>query len=316
MHSPLLFIIFNRPDTTARVFARIREARPPRLYIAADGPRPQREGEAQQCEAARAAVSGVDWPCEVQTLYRDQNLGCRDAVSSALDWFFSHEEEGVVLEDDCLPSPDFFSFSDTMLEHHRADERVRHINGSNFQHGRKRGEASYYFSRLSNVWGWASWRRAWRDYDKNLASHTEDQIYAEFLSVFGDPILATAWWTDAVQAKRRIVNTWDFQLVATNLIKRGLVIVPNTNLISNIGFDTRASHTLKHDPKRADLATGTLGPLTHPTAFVPDVEADRYVMSHDYPLEARYAKYGRLKYRLKRWAAAHGGPQRWHRAGT
>jgi len=317
MKSPLLFLVFNRPDTTAQVFARIRESRPSRLYIAADGPRPTRPDEARQCAEARAIATKIDWPCQVVTLFREKNLGCKEAVSSAIDWFFSHEEEGIVLEDDCLPAPDFFHFCDTLLAHYRNDRRIRHIAGCNFQQGTRRGDGAYYFSNLTHVWGWATWRRAWHDYDKNLARHSEDEIFEHLETRFHDPLLA-AWWLEmAVSIKKQRVDTWDIQLALTNLMNDGLSIIPNVNLISNIGFDSRATHTIEPDQNKNALPTGSLDNICHPTTHKPDLEADLFTLALEFaPSEARRRKYNRLKYRLKRFAARLQGPRSWKRAGT
>jgi hypothetical protein len=161
-------MIFRRPDFTSRVFEQIRNVRPARLYIAADGPRSGREGEQQLCIETRAIIEQIDWDCELKTLFREKNLGCKMAISSAIDWFFEQEEEGIILEDDCLPNQSFFRFCDTMLEKYRNDDRIRHISGCNLQHGKKWGTASYYFSNLTHAWGWANWRRVWKDYDRDL----------------------------------------------------------------------------------------------------------------------------------------------------
>ena len=160
--SAVLFVVFNRPDTTKRVFEAIRLAKPKRLYITTDGPRPNMPDDVQLCKQTREIVSVVDWDCEVKTLFREENAGCKNGVSAAINWFFDHEEEGIILEDDCLPANSFFKFCDTLLEKYRYDTRVRHITGCNLQFGKKWGDASYYFSNLTNGWGWASWRRAWR----------------------------------------------------------------------------------------------------------------------------------------------------------
>ena len=169
MRSPILFLVFNRPDVTQRVFDAIRQARPPKLYIAADGPRKNKVGEVERCALVQEIVSQVDWPCEVSKLIRQENLGCKIAISSAIDWFFSKEPEGIILEDDCLPHPDFFPYCDELLERYRNNERVGMISGDNFQNGIKRGDGDYYFSQFCHIWGWASWARAWKKYDANLA---------------------------------------------------------------------------------------------------------------------------------------------------
>ena len=166
--SPILFLIFNRPETTKKVFSAIKEVQPPRLYIAADGPRSEQPDEADHCELARTIATKVDWDCEVKTLFRDQNLGIRIAVSQAIDWFFEQEPEGIILEDDCLPDQSFFWFCKELLEKYRNDTRIMHIGGTNFQFGKNRTNYSYYFSRYAHIWGWASWRRAWEYYDEKL----------------------------------------------------------------------------------------------------------------------------------------------------
>ncbi len=312
--SPVLFLVFNRPDTTARVFSRIRDARPSKLFIAADGPRDTREGEAQLCAEVQKIATNVDWPCDVKTLFRTQNLGCKHAVASAITWFFEQVEEGIILEDDCEPAPDFFPFCDALLSHYRHDTRIRHIGGSNLQHGRRHGDASYYFSRLSHVWGWATWRRAWKDYDPELSAFSDSQIDA-FVRNHHEPAAAAAWLDMIRGARNGTLDTWDIQWVFTNWIQDGLGIIPNVNLISNIGFDARATHTVTHCSNNAALATGTLAQIIHPSAFTPASEADAYTLALDFNLSQRRRKANRLKYRLKRWIARHGGPARWHRAG-
>ena len=154
MHSPVLFLVFNRPETTRQVFEAIRTAKPPRLYIAADGPRLEREGERASCEEVRKIALEVDWECDVNTLFRVENLGCKRGPSEGISWFFEHEDEGIILEDDCLPDQSFFSFCEELLERYRNDTRIMAISGNNFQHGRKRTEYSYYFSRYFHGWGW------------------------------------------------------------------------------------------------------------------------------------------------------------------
>lgn len=173
MNCPVLFLIFNRPDTTRKVFAEIRRAKPARLYIAADGPRKERTTDIALCEQTRDIINEIDWPCQSYTLYRKENLGCKLAVSSAINWFFEREESGIILEDDCLPHPTFFKFCEIMLERYKDDTRVMHIGGSNFQEGMIRGDGDYYYSKWTPVWGWASWRRAWKNYDVNMVKWIE-----------------------------------------------------------------------------------------------------------------------------------------------
>src|SRR3989344_7840291 len=160
--TPVAFLLFNRPETTARVFAASARAKPPNLLVVADGPRANRPGEAELCAAARAVIEKVDWDCEVVTHFSEVNLGCKCRMSSGVDWVFQTVPEAILLEDDCLPHPSFFRFCEEMLEGYRNDERISMIGGTNFQKGRERSPDSYYFSRYTHIWGWASWRRAWQ----------------------------------------------------------------------------------------------------------------------------------------------------------
>ena len=168
VQSPVLLLIFNRPDTTFRVFQQIRKAKPGKLYIAADGPRNGNTTDAELCKNARSITGKIDWDCKLETLFNDDNKGCKIAVSTAINWFLDHEEEGIILEDDCLPSDSFFYFCDAMLERYRFDYRISTITGSNLQAGKKWGTACYYFSQFSNIWGWATWKRFWKNYDPGL----------------------------------------------------------------------------------------------------------------------------------------------------
>ena len=165
MNTPsVLFVIFRRPEATARVFEAIRRARPSRLFVAADGPRPGRQDEAELCRQTRAVVERVDWPCQVVTRFQETNQGIKEGVTGAISWFFSQVDEGIILEDDCLPHPDFFPYCAALLKQYRDDERVFHVGGNNFQPKSRVMAESYYFSRYNHIWGWATWKRAWDRY--------------------------------------------------------------------------------------------------------------------------------------------------------
>ncbi len=236
--TPVLFLIFNRPETTRRVFTAIREYRPERLFVAADGPRSGHPGEEERCRLARAAALACDWPCEVNTRLLPANLGCRNAVSSALNWFFGMVDEGIVLEDDCLPSPDFFRFAGIMLERYRDNPRIMHISGVNFQDGVKRGNSDIFFSTIPHIWGWASWRRAWRNYDVEMSDFLRLNDSGELEKMLpGTPYLR---WVLLRMMKQTFLqspyfNTWDVQWHYALARHRGLAVAPNVNLVSNIG---------------------------------------------------------------------------------
>lgn len=273
---PVLFLVFNRPDTTARVFEAIRRARPERLYVAADGPRPDRVGEDEKVREVRGIVDRVDWPCEVRTLFREENLGCKRAVSEAISWFFEAEPEGIVLEDDCLPEPSFFRFCGELLARYRDDERVAMISGDNFQFGRQRTDASYYFSRYLHIWGWASWRRAWKHYDVGATAWPtmRDDGWLASLTSSADE---ARFWSKAFQAVYDgSLDTWDYQWVLAAWSQNMLAAMPETNLISNIGFGSEATHT-RGQNAYAEMSTAPMTfPLRHPEIVLPNPQADAF----------------------------------------
>jgi hypothetical protein len=278
---PVLFLVFSRPDTTKQVFEAIRAQRPSRLYVAADGPRQSRPGESALCEETRKVATAVDWPCELKTLFRDSNMGCRNAVSSAITWFFENEPEGMILEDDCLPSQDFFRFCRDLLSRYRDDEKVMHIAGINFQFGVRRGEASYYFSRIPHIWGWASWRRAWRLYDVEMKGLPDFIASGAMKDVF--PRRERSWqgFLGEFQATSQgKINTWDYQWGFTLCKEGGLSIIPNVNLVSNIGS---AATTHEMDTRTLHLPFGELGEIIHPNSMTPDLDADETTCKMMFP---------------------------------
>ncbi|MBB5397096.1 nucleotide-diphospho-sugar transferase [Mucilaginibacter sp. AK015] len=299
--SPVLFIIFNRPETTRRVFEQIRQSRPSRLYIAADGPRTDKPDEGTLCADARKIADEVDWPCDVKTLFRETNLGCKEAVSAGITWFFDQEEEGIVLEDDCLPANDFFRFCDTMLEKYRHDTRIRHICGSNYQHGKKWGTASYYFSNLTHVWGWAGWRRVWQEYDKELTQYHAEDVRPQLETIFTDRFIVEVWGNIFKHLKAGDIDTWDYQLTYLNFFNNSLSVIPNVNLVSNIGFGQQATNTVNQHSLNANMPLQQLGTIVHPVYILPAKEADSDTLNYEFEIPRRWKKYNKPKYKLKRW---------------
>lgn len=277
LNTPVAFLIFNRPDTTERVFNEIARAKPPKLLVVADGPRAARSGEAEQCAKTRAIIDRVDWNCEVLTNYADTNMGCKARVASGIDWIFSQVEECIILEDDCLPEPTFFRFCEEMLVRYRDNPRVGMVSGGNLQFGRKRGRASYYFSRYTHIWGWASWRRAWRLYDRDIALWPafRDEGWAHaFFRTQGE----RDYWSNSFQAVYDgKLDTWDCSWTFTAFVHGLLQVAPNVNLISNIGFGPQATHTHVVGI-HANMPTEPMQfPLSHPTFVLQDPDADRYI---------------------------------------
>jgi hypothetical protein len=257
------------------VFEAIRSARPAKLYIAADGPRPQWVGEAEACEQARNAVEIVDWPCEVHRLYREENVGCRSGISEAISWFLGEVGEGVILEDDCLPTREFFEFSAKLLERYRHDERVMHINGSNFHAGKRWSSHGYYFSRYNHGWGWATWKRAWDQFNLDL-SGLEEFLQVARRTGFWDSKKEGRYWGKTLrQARDLVVDAWDYQWNYAMWSRGGLCVYPEVNMISNIGFGVGATNTTEAGKGKGFLATGVQEDWTHPRFLVRHRPADQ-----------------------------------------
>jgi hypothetical protein len=286
--------MFNRPDTTARVFEAIREAEPPQLLVIADGPRPDHPQDVEKCAAARAIIEGVDWDCEVLTDFAESNMGCGLRVSSGLDWVFSEVEKAIILEDDCLPHPTFFRFCQELLDKYRHDKRIMGISGNNFQFGWQRTSYSYYFSRYSHCWGWATWRRAWRHYDREMELWPVVRK-GNWLQDMSRSKYTVAYWTRMLsETYAGKIDTWDYQWLLSCWIQSGLTVLPNVNLVSNIGFRPDATHTTGASHYSNMPVEPMPFPLQHPPFVIRDAKAD----SRDQ--EIRYEKsQSRIRMRIK-----------------
>lgn len=281
--TPVLLMAWRRPETTRQVIDAMRAVAPSRVFVACDGPRDGHPDEAEAVRACRALIDrAIDWPCTVERLYRDSNRGCRRGVSEALQWFFGRVDEGIVLEDDCVPHVDFFSYCAQLLERYRNDTRIWCISGDNFQDGAWRGDGSYYFSHYTHVWGWASWRRVWQHYDDGLQRWPAFRASGLLPSVFGDPVEADYWrgiWDRL--SEEGIPDTWDYQLLFACVSNGGLTVLPNQNLVRNIGFGMGATHTVDVNHFHPQPAHGIL-PLRHPGFVVRDPVADAYAFDHHF----------------------------------
>jgi hypothetical protein len=287
MKSPLLFMVFARPETTALVFERIRRAEPSRLYVAADGPRPDRKTDEERCRAVREIALAVDWPCEVFTKLRPTNAGCRTNTIEALNWFFEHEPEGIILEDDCLPEPTFFRFCDEMLDYYREDPRVMAISGSSFAPSLPVDGASYCFSGLPYIWGWATWRRAWEKYDGTFSDWPDRRSTNWLSQTVGGDRAATSYWTNIYDLNRKgIIDTWDYAWAYTLRKAKGLCAVPAKALTLNIGFSKDATHTQRVDPAWVPPTAPMEFPLIHATSVEKDEEYDRWMGIHFFHIDS------------------------------
>jgi hypothetical protein len=301
---PVLFLVFNRPAQTERVFAEIRRARPERLYVAADGARTDRE-EGGLCEQVRAIATDVDWPCVIKTLFQEHNLGCKEAVASAISWFFEHEEQGIILEDDCLPHPSFFPFCDDLLARYHSDERVMSICGSNSLPRDVLPESDYYFSRHCRVWGWATWRRAWQYYDKDMVAWPELRQDYLLRSVSGGDYQFERYWQEVFDRTHAgEIDTWDFQWMFSCWAHSGLAIRPSVNLISNLGFGPDATHTFDEASQEGNRETFPLHfPMRHPGRIARDVIADQQMQITHFSTARLWRFYRRVRSKLTRMGA-------------
>lgn len=273
--TPVLLLIYNRPELTRRVFEEVRRQRPRHLCVVADGPRPGRPDDDERCAATRAVIDGVDWPCVVERDFAERNLGCRARVASGLTWFFGRVDRGIVLEDDCLPHASFFAFCEALLDRHAADSRVMHVAGANFQNGRCWGDGSYYASSYPTVWGWASWRRAWRSYDLEMAEYPAF-LRAGKLRARIPSLRDRAYWLGTFQTMyERRVDTWDHAWTFAIWNRGGVALVPNANLVSNIGFGSEATHTTQANPGCFDIPAVDGGAIIPPAHLDVATGADR-----------------------------------------
>ncbi|WP_216636563.1 hypothetical protein [Endozoicomonas ascidiicola] len=274
LETAVLFLVFNRSDTTKEVFEAIRKARPPRLYIAGDGARTDHEGEVEKVARVREISTAVDWPCEVKTLFREDNLGCKLAVSGGINWFFEHEEQGIILEDDCLPSQSFFWFCEELLTKYKNNERVMHIAGMCYQEPNT--EFSYNFVRIGGIWGWASWKRAWKLYEPDFSSYD---------SAIKEKVLENVFFGNGffVNLYRRIFSlahknnhTWDYQWTCTKIINNSVNIMPSVNLVENIGIGHQDATHIKDqkNPFEKVVRKELVFPLVHRKFLVIGQEND------------------------------------------
>lgn len=302
METPVAFIIFNRPDTTARVFAEIAKAKPPKLFVIADGPRPGRPGEAEKCTAARAVIEHVDWECDVVKNYSDVNLGCGPRPSTGISWVFEQVEEAIIFEDDCVPHPTFFRFCEELLQKYCDDERVMQISGCNPLAGLHQAPYSYCFYRIFACWGWATWRRAWQHFDMEMKMWPELRNSGWLQDLMGDP-RGVEYWEKIFDSCYKSPNTdsWDYQFLFACWAQNGLAIAPNTNLVSNIGFGDDATHTRSGNTANVGIQMAAIKfPLRHPPHMMRDKELDRLRLESSFGEKESLTLYGRLRNKLSR----------------
>jgi hypothetical protein len=286
--TPILFLVFNRPDFTQQIFDHIRNMRPTKLFIAADGPRPTHPTDVEKCIQVRKIVSYIDWPCEVKTLFQETNLGCGLAPATAINWFFTQIEEGIILEDDCLPNQSFFLFCEKLLKHYKNDSRIFHIGGTSYFHFiPQQNMCDFHFNTIPAIWGWATWRRAWQNYDFNMKTFPIFEQQQAINNIFTDPATRKNWldqftWCYDQLNKPTAPSFWDYQWTYTILVNHGLCIMPTYNLINNIGFREDATHTKTAIPFMCNIPVHeiTITNLQPPDLPIPNIQLQEWQMKY------------------------------------
>lgn len=282
LKTPVVLIIFNRPDTTAEVLKAIATAKPTRLFVIADGPRPQHPVDVEKCAASREVINQVDWECEIIRDFATENLGLERRVASGISWVFEQVNEAIILEDDCVAESSFFPFCAELLEKYRDDERIMAIGGSNYQFGRQRTDYSYYFSRYNHVHGWASWRRSWRHYDPEMKMWPTIRDGGWLDDILDDRFSVRYWRNTFDAVYRDHIHSWDYRWTYACWLQSGLTILPNVNLISNIGFRSDATNTRQRS-RFADMPVSPVSfPLQHPPYVLRDAQADLYTQRNNF----------------------------------
>jgi hypothetical protein len=290
--SPVLFLFFNRIETSNIVFNTIKEVRPKKLYLASDGARKSVENELNIVREIRNLIlSKIDWECEVFTLFRDENLGCRNAVSNAISWFFDHEEQGIIIEDDCLTNTDFFRFCDEMLNKYQDNDKIGHISGINF-HKFTYGDGDYYFSKLTHVWGWATWRRVWLKYDIEMKDLELFETNDKLKDLTNNFIIKYFMYKLFNKTKNGFINTWDYQYFYSNLKNNYISIQSNYNLVSNIGFDGSGTHTKDANSPFANMPLQNMPQnIKQPLNIKIEKKADNLILKLESPSFLSIFKY-------------------------
>jgi len=282
LNSPVVLIVFNRPEQTRQLLEVLKEVAPPKLRVIADGPRTGHPDDTLLCNEVKSLIEReVTWPCEIKKNYSEKNLGCKLRISSGLDWVFSIDEKAIILEDDCIPDITFFKFCDELLEKYQNHSEINHIGGNNFLFDRLKINESYYFSKYTHVWGWATWKRAWQNYD--VALKQWPQIKKErTLEKILEKQQAKFWGEKFDGVYNGQDDTWDHQWTFSSMINQKLAIVPKVNLITNIGFGKNSTHTF-FKSKFANMKRESLTfPLKHPEKIILNTQADQIVARSNY----------------------------------
>lgn len=271
--TPVLLLVFNRPDLTRRLIQSLEKVKPKNIFVVADGPRNNSDTDKKRCAAVRQLFDHLNWPCQISKMFREENLGCARSVSQGITWFFKTNEKGIILEDDCIADPSFFTFCETLLEKYQNQKEIFHISGNNFQYGKQRGKADYYFSIFNHLWGWASWKRAWNNFEFDI-----DIQDVEDMREFVNSDLIINYFSKQFQnVNHGKIDSWGFRWTFACWKNKGVSILPNMNLVSNIGFVEEATHTHQIESPQSNIPVHTIKhELIHPSTIKVDKKADLY----------------------------------------
>ncbi len=283
METPILVLLFNRPIETGRLIKELEKIKPQKLYINQDGPRINSIEDKILCKKVKNITLNLKWKCEVQVNENKINKGCRKSVSEGLEWFFNKEEKGIILEDDCMPAKSFFNFSEKMLKKYKNNEKIYTISGSNFQKDKKIGNADYYFSKYAHCWGWSTWRRAWKNYDSNMSFWDEWKKTLHWKNLHSNSLEQKYWQDIFDRVHNKKIDSWAYVWLASIWFKNGISIIPNKNLIINIGFNKNATHTnINHDTEYENKFDEFKKEINDPKKIEVDQNADLFVFNNHF----------------------------------
>lgn len=282
LNTAVLFLVFNRPDTTNKVFEKIRQVKPLKLYIAGDGCREGNEDDKEKIKKVREIISNIDWYCEVKTLFRDKNLGCKNAVSQAITWFFKNEEQGIVLEDDCLPSESFFYFCEYALEKFKKNPNIFGVGGTNLIGSTD--NKNYILSLHGTIWGWATWANRWKHYKVDIEDDITDLISTNYPTCLSEKINFEIILNES---KKKNLDTWDYQWLVTRIKNNGLTVMPPANLIKNIGFGHKSATHTKNSNKKIEIENNNIDISFEEIRIKRNLEYDKKLWKYRTPFLSR-----------------------------
>jgi len=294
LQTPVIIIIYKRPNHLRQVLASIAQAKPAKMLVIGDGPHPNHPEDLQKIRETRALFENLSWDCNIITNYSPINLGLRKRVSSGLSWAFNQVESGIILEDDCVPDPSFFNYSQQLLERYESDNRIMTIAGNNFQKKRQRGNHNYYYSRYSHCWGWATWKRSWDYYDDQMEIWPEIRDGNWLYDILDNNKPAVNYWKKIFQnVYENKIESWAYRWTFSCWVQGGLTILPKINLVKNIGYGEDSTHTSSKKQTK-NLSTNQVSfPLKHPPFVIRDTKADTF--TQDYHFGSKLSKRAKRK---------------------